>query len=86
MRSSFWPLGSPRFFAKGPGRLAHRIVRRDRCFERSGCRRGPAPTKGRPPTGEETRMFKVVEAVFYVAGALLFTAQVASIITLANHV
>ena len=48
-------------------------------------RRGPAPTKGRPPTGEETRMFKVVEAVFYVAGALLITAQVASIITLANH-
>jgi hypothetical protein len=73
-------------FAKGPGRLAHRIVRRDRCFERSGCRRGAAPTKGRPPTGEETRMFKVVEAVFYVAGALLIIAQVASIISLANHV
>ena len=48
-------------------------------------RRGPASTKGWPPTGEETRMFKVVEAVFYVAGALLITAQVASIITLANH-
>ena len=31
-------------------------------------------------------MFKVIETLFYVAGALLFTAQVTSIITLANHV
>jgi hypothetical protein len=31
-------------------------------------------------------MFKVVEAGFYVVAVLLFTAQVASIIALANHV
>ena len=48
-------------------------------------RLAPAPAKGRPSAGEETRMFRVVEALFYVAGALLFTAHVASIITLANH-
>ena len=43
------------------------------------------PQREAAHTEEEKRMFRLVEALFYIGGTLLFTAQVWSVIVLAHY-